>query len=517
MIRRRTMYGLNGFNKMLASMASQAGELLSRSEKAREHFKKRAEAAAYDYLITRNDDGRPLVVQKEKLKVMTNLMETAFQRIEDGLYSKNVVQKGINLFVMQMLFEPKGKARKAQETFMARYGRRPPGFLVIGPTQRCNLNCKGCYAKASNKTASTIPFSVLDRIVREKTELWGSHYTTWVGGEPTMYASEGKDILDIAERHSDNMFLMYTNGLLVDEEMARRMGELGNVVPQVSVEGFEKETDDRRGKGVFKKVLKAFECMRKEGVPFGIAVTPTRHNASMLTSDEFVDFYFHQQGATLAWIFQYMPVGRDYSLDLMLTPEQRLRLLDRERELLWEHGVFYVDFWNSGPIGSGCIAAGREEGYLYIDWDGRVMPCPYYQFSPVNIYDIYKSGGNLNDAFDQPFFDAIRKWQDEYGFAKHYHEISNWLRPCPIRDHHEQAINDIKQYQVVPQDQQAEEWLQDENLHRGLVRFDRELAQVMDPVWEKIYIRNEPLVPDSKIPYSSKWEEDSINKLGSAA
>ncbi|MEJ2589486.1 MAG: hypothetical protein P8165_18265, partial [Deltaproteobacteria bacterium] len=171
------MYGLNGFNKMLASMASQAGELLSRSEKAREHFKKRAEAAAYDYLITRNDDGRPLVVQKEKLKVMTNLMETAFQRIEDGLYSKNVVQKGINLFVMQMLFEPKGKAKKAQETFMARYGRRPPGFLVIGPTQRCNLNCKGCYAKASNKTASTIPFSVLDRIVREKTELWGSHYT----------------------------------------------------------------------------------------------------------------------------------------------------------------------------------------------------------------------------------------------------------------------------------------------------------------------------------------------------
>jgi sulfatase maturation enzyme AslB (radical SAM superfamily) len=136
----------------------------------------------------------------------------------------------------------------------------------------------------------TIPFSILDRIITEKTELWGSHYTTWVGGEPTVYRSEGKDILDMAERHADNMFLMFTNATLIDKPMARRMAELGNIVPQVSVEGFEKETDGRRGKGVFKRILKAFENMRETGVAFGIAVTPMRHNYELLTSEEFIPY-----------------------------------------------------------------------------------------------------------------------------------------------------------------------------------------------------------------------------------
>ncbi|MBW1707158.1 MAG: radical SAM protein, partial [Deltaproteobacteria bacterium] len=395
------MEKLNTFNQMLASMASQAGVMLSQSRKARDFFMERAEHAAYEYIIEGNEDHRPMAVQKEKLRIMLNLMGTTLQRIEEGLYSKHAIQQGINIFVKRMLFSPKGEAKEIEDNFETKYGRKPPGFLVIGPTKKCNLHCKGCYASAHSNTAETIPFPILDRIITEKTELWASHFTTWVGGEPTVYRSEGKDILDMAERHMDNMFLMYTNGTLIDRKMAKRMADLGNVVPQVSVEGFEKETDERRGRGVFKKILGAFENMREAGVPFGIAMTPMRHNYKLLASDEFIDFYFNQQKATLAWVFQYMPIGRGYSLDLMLTPEQRLRLLDREREILWKKRLFYVDFWNSGPIGSGCIAAGRPDGYFYIDWNGSVMPCPYYQFSPVNILDVYRKGGNLNDAYAQ--------------------------------------------------------------------------------------------------------------------
>ncbi|MBW1803406.1 MAG: radical SAM protein, partial [Deltaproteobacteria bacterium] len=266
------MESLESFNNMLGAMASQAGLFISNNEKVRSLFLKRAERAAYQYIVQKNEDHRPIPVQKEKFQIMINLMETAFNRMEQGLYSKNVIRQGIEIFVRQMLFSPRGKAKKVQDAFQARFGRRPPRFLVIGPTQRCNLRCKGCYAKSHSRTAKTIPFSVLDRIIAEKTALWGSHYVTWVGGEPTVYRSEGRGILDFAERHRDNMFLMYTNGTLIDKEMAARMADLGNVVPQVSVEGFEKETDERRGKGVFKKILRAFENMREAGVPFGIVL-----------------------------------------------------------------------------------------------------------------------------------------------------------------------------------------------------------------------------------------------------
>jgi MoaA/NifB/PqqE/SkfB family radical SAM enzyme len=494
---------LDTFNRMLASMASQAGLLISTNPKVRDLFLKRAEHAAYEYIIEENEDHRPIAVQKEKMQVMINLMETVFKRAEEGLYSKNVIKQGIDIFVRHMLFSPKGKAKKIIDNFKAKYGRRPPGFLVIGPTQKCNLKCKGCYAKSYSKTANTIPFSILDRIITEKTELWASHYVTWVGGEPTIYKSEGKDILDFTERHMDNMFLMYTNGILINKEMAKRMADLGNVIPQVSVEGFEKETDERRGKGVFKRILKAFDNMREAGVPFGIAITPMRHNYELLTSDEFIDFYFNKEKVTLAWVFQYMPIGRGYNLDLMLTPEQRLRLLDRERELLWKKKLFYVDFWNSGPIGCGCIAAGRPDGYLYIDWNGLVMPCPYYQFSPVNIFDVYKNGGNLNDVYDQPFFEAIRRWQDEYAYTRVGDETGNWLRPCPIRDHHRIAMEEIEEYKAKPEDEETEKWLHDERLHQGLIEFDDQLSKLMDPYWDKIYLKEKEIGHNPQLPFTS--------------
>jgi MoaA/NifB/PqqE/SkfB family radical SAM enzyme len=498
------MKGLEDFSNMVASIASQAGVgAFVRSAKVRSLFQKRAEQAAYEYIIEKNEDGRPMAVQKEKLQIILNLAETAFKRVEEGLYSKSVIKHGIDIFVGEVLFSPKGKSKKAIDAFVARYGRRPPGFLVIGPTRKCNLRCKGCYASSHSRTAATIPFRILDRIITEKTELWGSHYTSWVGGEPTVYWSEGKDILDIAELHQDNMFLMYSNGVLIDKTMAKRMAELGNVVPQVSVEGFEKETDARRGKGVFKKIMRAFENMREEGVPFGIAITPMRYNADLLSSDKFIDFYFNEQKATLAWAFQYMPIGRGYSLDLMLTPEQRLRLLDREREILWRKKLFYVDFWNSGPIGSGCIAAGRSDGYFYIDWNGLVMPCPYYQFSPVNIFDVYRNGGNLNEVYDQPFFEAIRTWQDEYAYKRQAEEIGNWLRPCPIRDHHKIALEKIEKYGARPEDETTEKWLYDEEVHKGLIEFDEQLERLLDPFWEKIYLKGEKMNLDPRLPFTS--------------
>jgi len=258
-----------GFERMVDYLLSNAGSLMHHIPMVRNLFMRKARQAAYEYLIKENPDRRPIAVQMEKLQITLSLMETAFKRMEEGLYSKNVVNRASKIVIEELMLEPKGKTRQAKEAFRAQYGRRPPGFLVIAPTLKCNLRCKGCYAKSFDGSSGTIPFSLLDRILTEKTDLWGSHYVAWVGGEPTVYRSEGKDILDFAERHLDNLFLMFTNGTLIDQEVAKRMADLGNVVPQVSVEGFEKETDERRGKGVFKKILRAFENMREAGVPSG--------------------------------------------------------------------------------------------------------------------------------------------------------------------------------------------------------------------------------------------------------
>lgn len=42
------------------------------------------------------------------------------------------------------------------------------------------------------------------------------------------------------------------------------MLRVGNFVPSISLEGFEGATDGRRGDGVYRKVIKAMELLRRE-------------------------------------------------------------------------------------------------------------------------------------------------------------------------------------------------------------------------------------------------------------
>jgi len=167
--------------------------------------------------------------------------------------------------------------------------------------------------------------------------------------------------------------MTYTNGTLITKDVARRIAECGNISPAISVEGFEKETDARRGEGTHRRIITAMENLRNAGVPFGISITITKKNAHVALSDDFVDFYFNTQGAMYGWIFQYMPIGRGVATELMITPEQRLDLFKREQELIEETDLFLVDFWNGGLDSVGCLSAGRPGGYFYIDWSGNTL------------------------------------------------------------------------------------------------------------------------------------------------
>lgn len=85
--------------------------------------------------------------------------------------------------------------------------------------------------------------------------------------------------------------------------MARRRALLGNLTPALSAEGIRASTDERRGPGTFDRVLRAIADLREAGVLFGISVTATRANCEEILSDEFLDFFSHQQGAFYEFIF----------------------------------------------------------------------------------------------------------------------------------------------------------------------------------------------------------------------
>ncbi len=421
----------------------------------------------------------PHKVQEDKYHMARNLILAIGKAFERAGKAPQVRKALLNQLVLEISLKRTRRVKKFQEEF----GSLPPLFFAIAPTKLCNLKCTGCYANSSSACSEKLDWDILEKVITEKATLWGSHFTVVTGGEPLLYKSHGKTLIDLAKSHQDCYFLMYTNGTLIDKEMARELAEVGNITPAISVEGFENETDARRGNGVHKRILRAFENLNEVGVPFGISITATTENADLL--DEKLVKYYWDKGACYAWIFQLMPIGRG-SFDLVVTPEQRLKMFLQTQELIGK-GYFVADFWNCGTVASGCISAGRHGGYLYIDWNGNITPCAFIPYAVGNINEIYQNGGSLNDVLLSPFFKRIRKWQNDYAFDKRPEDMGNWILPCPIRDHYKDMRKFLEEFDPKPIDNEAATAVKDTKYKEDLIDYDRKLAEVFDPIWEKEY------------------------------
>jgi radical SAM protein with 4Fe4S-binding SPASM domain len=429
----------------------------------------------------------PPAVEQDRVAMGLALLAVGERALSRGRVGRPALRALIKTLFTDVLAR-RGDAG-AKDRFRARHGQNPPDFLTISPGKACNLRCRGCYAN-SGAHKEKLDWATMDRLVGDTHDSWGSRFVVVSGGEPLAWRESGKGILDLAEKRHDCFFIMYTNGTLIDDRVARRMGELGNVAPALSIEGMRARTDARRGEGVFDKVLAAMERLRREGVVFGVSLTATRENADELLSDEVVDTFFEQMGALFGFIFHYMPIGRSFTLDLMMTPEQRFRLYERSWALIRERHLFLLDFWNGATASNGCIAGGRAGGYFHVNWNGDVSPCVFFPYAPVNINEVYARGGTLEEVWSHPFFADIRKWQRDYGHRESHEacpDCRNWIAPCLIRDHHEDFMRIMGRHDARPTDDDAREALADPDYHAGLERFDREFQALTEPVWEARY------------------------------
>ena len=430
----------------------------------------------------------PKNVQIKKYEMVVAALETITRNIDRGYISKEYGDKAINNFIKYNLTQPE-LVEDIKENFEKKYGVKPPFFAIISPTQKCGLKCLGCYA-SSTINAPTLPYDIVDKIVGETFNEWGCRFMTITGGEPLMYNSHGKTLFNIWEKYPQMFFLFYTNGILINKEIAEKLEKLGNVTPAISVEGFEKETDERRGKGVYKKILEAAKNLREAGVPFGVSITATSKNIDLLLEDKFYDYVFQELGATYMWMFQLMPIGQAKDMkECMITPKQRINLYRKWEYLIKEKKYPIADFWNSGVLSNGCIAYGRDAGYLYVDWNGNIMPCVFVPYYEDNIIDLYSKDKKLADALFSQLFINGRKWQDKVGFA-HMKDPDNWLMPCSIRDNYSNFKKNIITKNTKPEDICAKQAIESEEYEKVLEEFDKEVEKLTLPIWKKEYLED---------------------------
>ncbi len=332
-------------------------------------------------------------------RLLMSLWKDIDARVRDTLFENFIINA--SLLGYQKQCENKEK-----------YGCNIPWAILLDPTSACNLHCTGCWA-AEYGNHMNLTYEEMDEIVDQGTAL-GTYVYLFTGGEPLV---RKKDLIRLCEAHPDCVFSSFTNGTLIDEDFADEMLRVKNFVPAISIEGFEKATDLRRGDGTYQKIIRAMEILKKKKLPFGISCCYTSANAEVIGSEEYFD-YMVGLGAKFAWFFTYMPVGKGAVTELMATAAQREMMYHKIREYRKSKPLFTIDFWNDGEYVGGCIAGGRS--YCHINANGDIEPCAFIHYSDSNIrektlLEAYQSGLFMGYHDNQPFNE-------------------NMLRPCPVLD-----------------------------------------------------------------------------------
>lgn len=339
-----------------------------------------------------------------------------------------------------------------------------PWLILMDPTSACNLHCTGCWA-AEYGNKLNLSYDELSNVVKQGKEL-GVYFYMFTGGEPLVRKN---DIIKLCKEHHECQFLAFTNGTLVDEAFCEEMKRVGNLMLAISLEGSPEVNDLRRGEGVYGKVMHAMDLLKENGLIFGTSICYTSKNYESVISKEFVKLMV-DKGCRYAMYFHYMPVGNDASLELLPTPEQRMYIKDRIREIRKledGEGLFTMDFQNDGEFVGGCIAGGRN--YFHINANGDAEPCVFIHYSGANIRT-----HSLLEILKQPLFMAYR---DNQPFNE------NHLRPCPMLENPEILQRLVKETGAKSTDLQSPETV--EHLCTKCEEYAKNWKPCADKLWSE--------------------------------
>lgn len=333
---------------------------------------------------------------------LQNYMSDAIRRIMAKAY-RNVLSDPLQAKTVWRLQQTFLKSEKRRADVKEKEGVEVPPFLICSIATTCNLHCKGCYARANGIAADDKegqkPSLTPDqwKTIFEEAASLGINFALLAGGEPMMR----RDILERVDEVEDMVFPIFTNGTLIVPSYIEFLKRHLNMIPVISIEGMEHSTDERRGKGMYKRAMLSVEMLHKEGLFFGTSITVTTENFDLVTSDAFVD-NLCSLGCKLIIYVEYVPTesGTEY----LAFGEDDLAMMEAVQEHQRERyqDVIIISFPGDEQHLGGCLAAGR--GFFHIGPDGSAEPCPFSPFSDSNVIQL-----GLKGALSSPLFSRLRE------------------------------------------------------------------------------------------------------------
>ncbi len=254
-----------------------------------------------------------------------------------------------------------------------------PPFLYLSILNSCNLRCQGCWVDV-DKPQVKIDFDRLNQVVNDARE-HGNSFFGILGGEPFMHT----ELLDFLAQHPDCFFQVFTNGQLITDKVAKRLRQIGNATPLVSIEGNEMVSNERRGgKDVYKRTLRGLDNCLNNGLLTGVATSLCQTNIDELLTEDWLRS-LAKRGVHYAWYHTYRPVGPQIHEELALTPEQARRVRQFVVDMRVKVPIAIIDAYYDGQGQALCpMATGISH---HIGPSGSIEPCPIIQFAAENIKD----------------------------------------------------------------------------------------------------------------------------------
>ena len=286
------------------------------------------------------------------------------------------------------------------------HGLDAPICLTWELTYACNLACVHCLSSSGRRDPGELSTAECKAVI-DTLERMQVFYVNIGGGEPTV-RPDFWELVDYATAHRVGVKFS-TNGVRIDEAVARKLAASDYVDVQISLDGATAEVNDAvRGQGSHAMAIRAMEHLAAAGFTgFKISVVVTRQNAGQL--DEFkalADRY----GAQLR-LTRLRPSGRGTDVwdELHPTAAQQRQLYDwlcaHGEQVLTGDSFFHLAAYGEALPGLNMCGAGRV--VCLIDPVGDVYACPFAiheNFLAGNI----RAGGFEAVWRDSPLFAELR-------------------------------------------------------------------------------------------------------------
>ena len=254
-----------------------------------------------------------------------------------------------------------------------------PPFLYLSILNSCNLRCQGCWVDVEAERTE-IDLDTLNRTITDA-KAHGNAFFGILGGEPFMHP----ELLDLLAAHPDCYFQVFTNGQFITEKIAKRLRQVGNATPLISIEGREVVSDERRGKKeVFTRTMRGLQNCLRERILTGVATSVCQTNIDELCTEEWLRELI-KIGAHYVWFHTYRPVGPKMNPALALRPEQLVRVRRFVVEMRAKMPIGIVDAYYDHRGQALCPMSNGISHH--VSPKGDIEPCPIIQFAKENIRD----------------------------------------------------------------------------------------------------------------------------------